>query len=184
MAHEYREKFDGFAELYRFETIEELHDFIKSTLEEYDLTVESPSNTQDRYIQMLINEKPENRFKRLLEMNRATVRQVLVKNENILQELFSSASLENFPKAIISINEDKTDEIEDDDDDDGYLNSRDIEVEENMKKWYMIEIIGIWLKNITDVDGYRDAIKKKVLKKSWGIENDRYNGIVVPLNYK
>lgn len=58
------------------------------------------------------------------------------------------------------------------------------DIEENMKRWYMIEVIGVWLKFVTDVKSYREAIKKSVLKANCGIENDRYEGIVVPLKYK
>ncbi|XP_044016802.1 suppressor of Mek1-like [Aphidius gifuensis] len=172
MAHEYREKFDGFAELYHFKTIEEFHEFIKSTIDDTDLlTTGTSSNIQDNYIQLLLNEKTNDKFNKLLAINRTTVCQVLIKNQDIIKDIFETANFDDFPKPI----------IDNENNEDKYLNNK---VEENMKKWYMIEIIGIWLKNITDIDGYRDAIKKRVLKNNWGIENDRYDGIVVPLNYK
>lgn len=172
MAHEYREKFDGFAELYHFETIEEFHEFIKSTIEDTDLlTTGTSSNIQDDFIQLLLNEKPNDKFNKLLNINRPTVCQVLIKNQNIIKDIFETTNFDDFPKPL----------IDNENNEDKYL---DIKVEENMKKWYMIEMIGIWLKNITDIDGYRDAIKKRILKNNWGIENDRYDGIVVPLNYK
>ncbi|KAK0078767.1 hypothetical protein PV326_009151, partial [Microctonus aethiopoides] len=181
MAHEYRENFDGFAEINRFNTIEDMHDFIKNSLE-LSTSSEATSIKQEHYLDILLNEKPEKRFKQLFDTSRSTVRRVLSRNDEILRELFSSASLDNFPSPLVldddnNINENRDNDII-------YENSQDIEVEENMKKWYMIEMIGLWLKLITDVTSYREAIKRHVLKKSWGIENDCYEGIAMPLKYK
>ncbi|XP_015124885.1 uncharacterized protein LOC107046717 [Diachasma alloeum] len=184
MAQEYRENFDGFAQINRFESIEEMHDFIKNTLNSSPPPSATPSNKQERYLDLLLNERPEDRFRRLYETARVTVRRVLAQNEDILSDLFVSASLENFPSPLAPIDEHEAPIDENVDEDTSFENPRDLEVEENMKRWYMIEMIGLWLRMITDVKSYREAIKKKVLMKSWGIENDRYEGIAVPLRYK
>ncbi|XP_011304886.1 uncharacterized protein [Fopius arisanus] len=184
MAHEYRENFDGFAQINCFESIEEMHDFIKNTLSTSPPPGDTPSSKQDRYLDLLLNERPENRFRRLLETVRVTVRRVLTRNEDILGDLFASASLETFPSPLAPIDEYEMGLDENEDGDTSMENPRDLEVEENMKRWYMIEMIGLWLRMITDVKGYRGTIKKRVLMKSWGIENDRYEGIAVPLRYK
>ncbi|KAK0168598.1 hypothetical protein PV327_002378 [Microctonus hyperodae] len=181
MAHEYRGNFDGFAEINRFNTIEDMHDFIKNSLE-LSTSSETTSIKQEHYLDILLNEEPENRFKKLFDTSRSTVRRVLSRNDEILRELFSSANLDNFPSPLAL--DDGNNINEDGDNDIIYGNSRDIEVEENMKRWYMIEMIGLWLKLITDVTSYREAIKRHVLKKSWGIENDCYEGIAMPLKYK
>lgn len=183
MAHEYRENFAGFAEINRFNSIEEMHDFIKKTLEASPPHADSPSQKQERYLDLLLNEEPQDRFRRLFETSRVTVSRILTRNEEILSNLFASASLENFPSPLASI--DESEPIDALDDEDTPLeNPRDLQVEENMKRWYMIEMIGLWLRMITDVRSYREAIKKKVLMRSWGIENERYDGIAVPLRYK
>ncbi|XP_034940100.1 uncharacterized protein [Chelonus insularis] len=180
MAQEYRGNFDGFAEINHFNTIEEMHDFIKNTLEiSPTSTSETASHKQELYLDILLNEPPEDRFRRLFETSRQTVRQVLIRNEDILQELFASASLDNFPSPLASVDDNEMNE-----DDTTHENSKDIDVEENMKRWYMIEMIGLWLRMITDVKTYRAAIKLAVLMKMWGIENNRYEGIAVPLKYK
>ncbi|XP_063995422.1 uncharacterized protein LOC135172877 isoform X2 [Diachasmimorpha longicaudata] len=184
MAQEYRENFHGFAQINRFESIEEMHDFIKQTLDASPPPSTGPSNKQERYLDLLLTEKPENRFRRLYETVRVTVRRVLARNEDILNDLFVSASLENFPSPLAPIDEYDTSLDENLDEDTSMENPRDLEVEENMKRWYMIEMVGLWLRMITDIKSYREAIKREVLIKSWGIENDRYDGIVVPLRYK
>lgn len=180
MAHEYRDNFDGFAEINHFNNIEDMYDFIKNNLEVSPAQPEVASIKQSRYLDIIINEKPEDRFRKLLDTTQLTVRRVLATNEDILQELFASASFDNFPSALASNDDNDTS----DDNDLIYENLQDSEVNENMKRWYMIEIIGLWLKMITDVTSYRETIKRNILKKNWGIENDRYEGIAVPLKYK
>ena len=155
-----------------------MHEFIVNNLE--PMTNEKTAK-QERYLDILLKEKPDDRFRRLVDTSKGTVRRVLSRNEHILQDLFASASLENFPSPLVPKDDDNADDKEQEDVD---VNDTIVEVEENMKRWYMIEIIGIWLKLVTDVKSYREAIKKNVLKTSCGIENNRYEGIAVPLKYK
>lgn len=185
MAHEYRENFNGFAEINRFDSIEELHDFIKNTLK---ISADSKNKNfdsknlynQEVYLNILLNQRPEERFRKLLDISRVTVRRLLARNEDILKELFASASLDIFPSPLAP-----TDGMDEGVDEDVICqNPQDDEVNENMKRWYMIEMIGLWLNMITDITSYREAIKKRVLMNSWGIENDQYEGIAVPLKYK
>ncbi|XP_057324153.1 rho GTPase-activating protein gacV-like [Microplitis mediator] len=185
MAHEYRENFDGFAEINQFNSIEELHDFIKNTLkitaDLKDKNFDSKNlNSQEVYLNILLNQRPEERFRKLFDTSRVTVRRLLARNEDILRELFASASLDIFPSPLAP-----TDGMDEGVDEDVVCqNPQDDEVNENMKRWYMIEMIGLWLNMITDITSYREAIKKRVLMNSWGIENDQYEGIAVPLKYK
>lgn len=179
---EYQGNFHGFAEINRFETIEEMHEFIVNNSDSLTSGSESITAKQERYLDILLKERKEDRFRRLVETSKGTVRRVLARNEHILQKLFASASLENFPSPL-GPREDV--DAADDDEEDEYDSTELVaEMEENMKRWYMIEMIGIWLKLVTDVKSYREAIKKCVLKTSCGIENDRYEGIAVPLKYK
>ncbi|CAD6235496.1 GSCOCG00007928001-RA-CDS [Cotesia congregata] len=183
-AHEYRVNFDGFAQINRFNSIEELHDFIKNTMKISENSnnncSEDNSNRQELYLSILLNERPEDRFKKLFDESRLTVRRLLTRNEHILRKLFASASLEIFPSPLARVEE----TAEAADEDVVCSDLQDDEVDENMKRWYMIEMIGLWLKMITDVTSYREAIKRRVLMNSWGIEDNQYEGIVVPLEYK
>lgn len=96
---EYQINFDGFAEINRFSTIDEMHEFIVNNTEPSS-TKEPMSTKQGQYLDILLNERGEDRFRRLVEISKGTVRRVLVRNEHILDNLFATASLDKFPSPL------------------------------------------------------------------------------------
>ncbi|XP_043471678.1 uncharacterized protein LOC122504576 isoform X2 [Leptopilina heterotoma] len=164
---EYRRNFDGFAEIIPFDSLHSMHEYIRLNLKNQHSEEIEPLK-QEIYLNILLRVKPEERFNKLLESCDPIIRRILMANRIILEDLFKIASLEKLPCPITFDSENKHEFASQTDEDDTDL---------NIKPWYMLEMIGIWLNFINNQQTFRDELRNELLEKCLA-------GISVPLKFK
>ena len=164
----YRQNFEGFVEIVPFESVFAMHEYIRASLKNRKWEkLENPK--QESYLNILLRIQPEDRFNKLLESCDYIIRLIILANKRILDELLKMANIEKLPCPFASSSEDSYQF--------GYNMEEHNDVEANIKSWYMLELIGMWLNFINDPQSFRDKLRSELLAK-------RLSGISVPLNYR
>lgn len=167
---EYRRNFDGFAEIIPFDSLHSMHEYIRLNLQKQQTIIEEIEPLkQEIYLNILLRVEPEERFNKLLESCDPIIRRILMANRRILQDLFKIASLEKLPCPISFDSENKHEFASQTTDED--------DTDINIKPWYMLEMIGIWLNFINNQQTFRDELRNELLEKCLA-------GISVPLKFK
>lgn len=167
---EYRRNFDGFVKIVPFDSLYSMHEYIRVNLKNRQYE-KSDITKQKIYLNILLRVKPDDRFNKLLEScDSIIIRHIILANRIILQDLFKIASLEKLPCPIAFDSEEDFQEFESRDDNED-------DAESNIKPWYMLEMIGVWLNFINNQQTFRDELRNELLEKCLA-------GISVPLKFK